>query len=70
LIADFLAALTNPVTLTIGGAAASVLWSGLSAAGLNQLNIVVPALADGSHEVIAQITGISSQSGIVLPVQA
>jgi uncharacterized protein (TIGR03437 family) len=54
---------TNAVTVTIGGAAAEVLWSGLVGPGLYQLNVRVPStLADGDHAVLATVTGISSQS--------
>jgi uncharacterized protein (TIGR03437 family) len=54
---------TNPVTVTIGGASAEVLWAGLVGAGLYQLNVRVPAtLPDGDHDVVASVSGLSSQS--------
>lgn len=63
---------TNTVTVTIGGANADVLWSGLVGPGLYQMNVRVPAtLADGDHPVVARVSGIASQStGANLRVQA
>ena len=62
---------TNRVTVTIGGVSAEVLWAGLSAAGLDQINVVVPpALGDGDHPVIAAVAGSSSQSAALLKVAA
>lgn len=62
----------NAVTVTIGGTAAEVLWSGLVGPGLYQLNVRVPStLADGDHAVLATVTGVSSQtSGANLKVAA
>lgn len=62
--------LTGTVTITIGGVTAPVAYAGLVAAGLYQLNITVPALAAGDHEVIAQIEGVLTQSGVLLKVSA
>jgi uncharacterized protein (TIGR03437 family) len=54
---------TNPVTVTIGGAAAEVLWAGLVGAGLYQINVRIPAtLADGDHAVLASVLGSTSQA--------
>lgn len=61
--------LTNTVTITIGGVAASVSFAGLVAAGLYQLNVTVPALANGDYAVVAQITSLSTQSGVLLKIQ-
>jgi uncharacterized protein (TIGR03437 family) len=53
----------NPVTVTIGGVAAEVLWSGIVGPGLYQINVRVPAaLPDGDHAVVATVAGASSQS--------
>jgi len=52
---------TNRVTVTIGGVYAEVLWAGLSAAGLDQINVVVPPAA---------VAGSSSQSAALLKVAA
>ena len=64
-------ATNNPVTVTIGGMAAEVLWAGLVGPGLYQINARVPAaLADGDHPVVATVSGASSQSTAVVKVQA
>jgi uncharacterized protein (TIGR03437 family) len=60
------APLSNPVTVTIGGAPADVLYAGLVGAGLYQINVTVPSLAAGDHEVIAQIAGLSTPAGVLL----
>ncbi len=61
----------NPVTVTIGGVSAEVLWAGLSAAGLNQINVRIPSsLADGDHAVIATVSGSSTQSTALLKLSA
>jgi len=61
----------NAVTLTIGGVSAEVLWAGLVAAGVYQLNVRVPSsLADGNQAVVAMVGGLSSQSGAVLKIAA
>lgn len=63
---------TNPVTVTIGGVSATVLWAGLAGPGLYQINVTVPAaLADGDHAVVASVSGVSSQtSGALVKVAA
>ena len=53
----------------IGGVPAKVLFAGLSGAGLNQLNIVVPQLPAGDHEVELSIDGVPAQFGGKLAVQ-
>ena len=58
--------LANDVAVTIGGAAAKVAFAGLSGAGLYQLNVTVPAMADGDHEVIAQVSGFRTPAGVLL----
>ncbi len=60
---------TSAVTVTIGGANASVSYAGLTGAGLTQINVTVPALGDGDHAVVAQVDGLSTQSGALLKVQ-
>jgi uncharacterized protein (TIGR03437 family) len=62
---------TNKVTVTIGGVAAQVLWAGLAAAGLHQINVVVPSnIASGDHAVVASVAGSNSQSGAPLKISA
>jgi uncharacterized protein (TIGR03437 family) len=59
--------LTDPVTVTIGGVQATVLFAGLVGPGLYQINVTVPVgLADGDHPVVATITGLSTQSTALL----
>lgn len=61
----------NPVTVTIGGVPADVLWSGLVGPGLYQINIRIPAsLSDGDKAVVASIAGASSQPTAVVKVAA
>lgn len=61
----------NPVTVSIGGQPATVLWSGLIGPGLYQINVTVPAsLSDGDHSVIATVGSVSSSSSAVVKVLA
>ena len=61
--------LTNTATVAIGGQSAVVLWAGLVAAGLYQINLQVPTtLAPGTYAVVATTGGVSSQSGVSLNV--
>jgi uncharacterized protein (TIGR03437 family) len=49
---------------------AEVLFAGLSAAGLYQFNVTVPAtLADGDQAVVASIGGVQTQDGAFLAIQ-
>ncbi len=64
------APLTNPATVAIGGVQATVSYAGLVGTGLYQLNVAVPALANGTYPVLVTVKGITSQSGIVLKVQS
>jgi len=63
---------SNPVTVTVGGVAATVLYAGLVGAGLYQINVAVPSsLADGDHAVVATVLGSATQSsGALLKVAA
>lgn len=63
------APLANSVTITIGGVNAPVSFAGISATGLDQFNVTVPAVANGDQEVIAQINGLRTKSGVLLKVQ-
>jgi uncharacterized protein (TIGR03437 family) len=47
--------------VTVGGVPAAVEFAGLSAAGLNQLNVKIPALAPGLKDVFASIAGVPAQ---------
>jgi len=61
---------TNPVTVTIGSLPGAVSFAGLAAAGLYQINVTVPNLPNGDYAVAAQVAGLSTQSGVLLKVQA
>jgi uncharacterized protein (TIGR03437 family) len=62
---------TNTVTVTIGGITAVLLYAGLVAAGLYQINVRIPAnLADGDHAVRASVSGQTSQTGALVKVAA
>jgi uncharacterized protein (TIGR03437 family) len=60
---------TVPVRVQIGTAQAQVTYVGLVGNGLYQMNLVVPALADGDHEVIVTMGTESSPRGRFIPVQ-
>ncbi len=64
------APLVNTVTMTIGGVTVTPSFGGLSASGLYQFNVTVPAsLAAGDATLSATINGINTQTGVVLTVQ-
>jgi len=64
-------AASSPVTVTVGGQPATVLWAGLVAAGLWQVNVQLPGtLAPGSQAVVASVNGRNSQNGTILSVAA
>ena len=67
-----------PVTVTIGGQAATVGYAGLAGGatfGLYQINAMVPAAvvptgaASGAQPVVVTIGGVASQSGVTVAVQ-
>jgi uncharacterized protein (TIGR03437 family) len=60
---------SDPVVLTIGGVAAKVQFAGISGAGLYQLNVVVPELADGDQKAVATIGGFNSQDNAFIVVK-
>jgi uncharacterized protein (TIGR03118 family) len=67
--------LVSAPTVTVGGSRATLTFAGLSAAGLDQLNVTVPALPGGSTGIvdvpISAMTGaVSTQTGLLLTVQA
>ena len=62
--------LAAPVTVTIGGMAATVSFAGLVEAGVYQVNVTVPAsAASGDNAVNIQIGGYTSPGGVFLTVQ-
>ena len=58
------------MTVTIGGAPAVVSFAGLVGAGLYQINVTVPSLANGTYPVVGQVAGVNTQSGVTLKVQS
>lgn len=65
------AATTNPITVTIGGQAASVSFAGISGApGLYQLRVVVPQVANGDQAVVATTAdGVATTQKVYIAVQ-
>ena len=64
------APLANDVRVWIGNVPATVSWSGLSAAGLYQLNVIVPeTLPDGDAAIVAEIGGVRTQEGAHIAVR-
>lgn len=63
------ASMTDPVTVTIGGKAATVQYAGLVSPGLYQLNIVVPAVLDGDQTATVQVAGVVSENSGFVTVQ-
>lgn len=66
--------LVNSPAITIGGATATVQFAGLSAPGLDQLNITIPALPAGSTgatdlPIGASAGGSATQAGLFITVQ-
>jgi len=65
------APLADPTLLhiTIGGAPATVAWAGITMAGLYQINVQIPPLADGDQPIAASIAGVSAQYGLEISVR-
>jgi uncharacterized protein (TIGR03437 family) len=64
------APLTRPVRIRFGGRDATVLFAGISGAGLYQFNVVVPdGLPSGDVPVVAEIEGVTAQSGAFVTVE-
>jgi uncharacterized protein (TIGR03437 family) len=58
-----------PVRVQIGAVQAEVVYVGLVGNGLYQLNVVVPDLPDGDHEVILSVGAEASLRGRYIPVK-
>ncbi len=56
------APLTVAVSVRVGTTEASVPFAGLTGAGLYQINLVVPNLPDGDHDIVAKVAGARTQS--------
>ncbi len=62
--------LTSDVTVRFNGVPADDSFAGLSGAGLNQINLLVPAgLPNGDVSVSAEIAGQTTQAALVITVQ-
>ena len=60
--------LASPVTVRIGGLNADVSFAGLVASGEYQFNVTVPNLPSGDQTVVAEIGGVTTQSGVFVTV--
>ena len=57
------------VKVLIDSTPATVSSTFLVAPGEWQINIVIPSgLSDGNHQIVVQTGGVSSQSGVVIPI--
>ena len=62
--------LASPATATIGGVPAKVLFAGRVAVGLDQVNVVIPAVPDGDYPLVISINGQASQPDVFLSIGA
>jgi len=60
---------TSTVSVTIGGAAAKVLFSGITEAGVYQLNVIVPQVSSGDQPLLATVAGVSTPSNVLITIQ-
>jgi uncharacterized protein (TIGR03437 family) len=61
---------SSPVTMTIGGVPAYVAFSGITAAGLYQLNLIIPpGTGSGDQALRATVGGVKTAAGPVVSVQ-
>ena len=60
---------TNTVSVTIGGATAKVLFSGMTEAGVYQLNVIVPQVSSGDQPLLATVAGVSTPSNVLITIQ-
>jgi uncharacterized protein (TIGR03437 family) len=64
------AATTSPVSLLINNVSVAPLFAGLSGAGLDQINLTVPAgLGTGDIPLMAMVGGVQTPSGVVISLQ-
>ncbi len=59
---------TNPVTLRINNLSVTLLFAGLSGAGLDQLNLTAPS-GTGDVSLQATVGGVQTPSGVVISLQ-
>jgi uncharacterized protein (TIGR03437 family) len=63
-------ATTNTVQLAIGGTTATPLFTGLSSAGIYQVNVTIPAgLGTGDQPLVGIAGGFQTQAGAVISLQ-
>jgi uncharacterized protein (TIGR03437 family) len=60
---------TSQLHVRIGGAPATVQFAGIVAAGEYQFNVVVPVASDGDQSIVADIGGVNSQAGLLIPIK-
>ena len=60
---------SDQLAIAISDVPATVLFAGLSEAGLYQLNVIVPEVPDGDQLVTAQVQGVSTQQALYLTIQ-
>ena len=44
-------------------------FAGLSGAGLDQFNVTVPSLPLGDHEIVAELDGVFTRTGVFVRVE-
>ena len=59
----------DTVTITIGGVQATILFAGITEAGLYQFNLSVPVTGSGDQPLEAYIDGVRTPQGPVVTVQ-
>jgi uncharacterized protein (TIGR03437 family) len=61
--------LAKPLTVTIGGMNATVAWAGITAPGLVQVNVQMPAgLPPGNQPLMANVAGFQTLPGVFVPI--
>jgi uncharacterized protein (TIGR03437 family) len=55
-------------TVTIGGVSAPVSYAGLVSPGLIQVNVQIPQIATGNQQVLVTYIGVTSPSGVLIPI--
>ena len=63
------APLANAASVSVGGINAIVSFAGMVSPGLYQINIQVPAVADGDQPISIRILGAASQGNVILTVR-
>jgi uncharacterized protein (TIGR03437 family) len=63
------AQLSNNVTVTIGGASATVDFAGRVEPGVDQINVTVPNVTGGDQSVVASIGGDRTQANALITIQ-